>query len=189
MKSIIRTLFLGCFLISFTGYGQEENHDKSEHNEHESHFHKHSIAILLNHTLIGTGVNDEGSSKTISVPSWAINYDYHFDHRWSLGLHNDIIAESFIVENEQEDEEFLERETPIAVVAVGAYRPVAGLALELGTGIEFEKNENFGLIRIGAEYGIEIPQLKMEAIFGIDYDILFDAYDAFNIGIGLAKFF
>ena len=189
MKAIVKILCVALLFSGWQTFAQEEHQNNNEKDHDDEHFHKHSIAILLNHTFIGTGLDDEGGSKTISVPSWAINYDYHFDHRWSLGLHNDIILEKFIVENKVEGEEILERETPIAVVAVGSYRPIVGLALELGTGIEFDKNENFGLLRLGAEYGIEIPQLKMEAIFGIDYDILFDGYDALNIGIGLAKFF
>ncbi|MGK0323852.1 MAG: hypothetical protein ACJAR4_001897, partial [Psychroserpens sp.] len=39
------------------------------------------------------------------------------------------------------------------------------------------------------EYGIEIPIKEMEVIFAFNYDVIFVAYDSFNLGIGIAKKF
>jgi len=178
IKNILNTIF---FFMTFLSYSQE--HKVNEHEE----INHHSISFLISHTIITEGI--ENNEKTlVSVPSWAINYNYSFNEKWAIGLHNDIIIEDFVIEKNK-DEEIIERSTPIASIIVGTYKIIEGFGIELGVGMEFEKSENFGVARIGAEYGIEIPNKKLEVLFAIDYDILFDAYNSFNLGIGIAKLF
>lgn len=176
-KQLVLPFFI---LIGFFGFSQDEFEDSEE-------FHHHSIAVLINHTTIFEGL--KGGEKTaISVPSWALDYSYSFNEKWSLGLHNDIIIENFLIEKSS-DGETIERNTPIASVIVGAYKLTEHFGVELGAGMEFEKDENFALARIGAEYAIEIPKHNLEVLFALDYDIIFEAYNSFNIGFGIAKLF
>jgi hypothetical protein len=57
-----------------------------------------------------------------------------------------------------------------------------------GPGIEFEKNENFGVIKTGVEYSIEIPK-NWEIGFGIEYDWKLRGYSSWLAGIGISKIF
>ena len=181
MRPFKKVVLLSILFITFLSYSQE-----NEANEHEELNH-HSISFLISHTIITEGI--EGDEKSlISVPSWALNYNYSFNEKWAIGLHNDVIIEDFVIEKNK-DEEIIERSTPIASIIVGTYKITEGFGIELGVGMEFEKSENFGVARIGAEYGIEIPNKKLEVLFAIDYDILFNAYNSFNLGIGIAKLF
>ena len=174
----LKILFFLCFGV--LSYAQEhiENHETT---------HKHSIGLLISHSTIFEGI-ESGEKSTISVPSWAINYNYIFNVKWSIGLHNDIIIENFLIEKTS-DGEVIERKTPITSIIVGTYKITEHFGIELGAGMEFEREENFGVARLGAEYSIEIPKHNLEVLFGLDYDFVFGAYNTLNIGFGLAKLF
>lgn len=172
-------LILIFFLLPLTGISQEEK-------EEEEQFYHHSIGIFLSHSYISQGrVN--GDKQWLNAPSWALNYNYNFNENWSLGWHNDIIIEEFIVEDVREDNKLLERSFPFSTMLVGTYKPKENWGFALGGGVEFEENESFGLIRLGIEYGIPIPGPRLEVLFSLNYDILIDAYDSINFGIGIAR--
>lgn len=175
LNILICTIILFASLSSF---GQEEESEDFKH---------HSISVLLSHSIIFEGL-ENGKKTTISLPSWALNYNYNFNEKWAIGLHNDIIIENFNIEKTSGGET-IERSKPITALLVGTYKIAESIGLELGAGMEFEKNENFAVTRIGAEYGIEIPKFNMEVLLGFDYDIIFDAYNSINLGIGIAKKF
>jgi hypothetical protein len=182
MKLNKNFIYVLVIFISFNLYSQE----KFETEKAEK-FHHHSIAILISHTRINEGFSN-GKKNAFSEPSWALNYNYAFNEKWELGLHNDIIIENFQVEKTSGGK-IIERKKPITSVIVGGYKITKAFGVELGVGMEFDKDENFELARIGVEYGIEIPEPKLEVLFVIDYDIIFDAYDSFSVGIGIAKLF
>ena len=173
--------------------GQEapyKQHKKSEEDHGESHssFHRHSIAVFLSHTFISQGIRDNDRDWLVA-PSWGLFYNYHLSEKWAIGLHGDLIIEEFVVEDRRGEFEDLERSFPFSTLIVGSYRVSEHWAFALGGGAEWEKNENFAMIRFGAEYGIQVPAFNMEIIFALNYDVLIDAYDSFNIGIGVAKLF
>ena len=70
------------------------NAQETEHEEEKSKK-RHSIAVLVSHTQIAEGIKGE-DKKWISVPSWGIDYNFEINERWAVGLHNDIIVESFL---------------------------------------------------------------------------------------------
>ncbi|WP_250435535.1 hypothetical protein [Hanstruepera flava] len=180
INNIKKNLILSFLFASFLGFSQEEKSNPEE-------FHRHSISILIGHTTIFQGF-ENGKRKIESEPSWAINYNYAFNEKWAIGIHSDIIIENFVVEKTSGDE-ILERNTPITSLIVGTCKIFDGFGVELGGGLEFDKNESFGVARIGAEYGIEIIKHNLEVLLSLDYDIVIDAYDGLNIGIGIAKLF
>lgn len=182
MKVYRNFIYILVFFISFGVFSQE-----NIETEKDEEFHHHSIALFLNHTRINEGFSD-GKKNAFSVPSWALNYNYAFNEKWEIGLHNDIIIENFQVESTSGGE-IIERKKPITSVIVGIYKITKAFGVEFGGGMEFDKDKNFGLARIGVEYGIEIPKPKLEVLFVMDYDIIFDAYNSFTVGIGIAKLF
>ena len=142
----------------------------------------------MSHSFISQGKID-GDREWLAVPSLALNYNYKISEKWSIGLHNDIIIESFVVEHEEPDEDILEREHPISNLIVGSYKLSEPWSLAFGAGAEWEKNETFALLRFGTEYGLELKNESLELLFAFNYDLLIDAYDSFNLGIGIAKRF
>jgi hypothetical protein len=183
MTMIKRILLTSSFLlfITFVVKAQEEHHDEG----HETAHKKHSIALFIGHTHVSKGVR-ENDRKWLVLPSWGLDYNYHFNHKWALGLHNEMIVETFAVEDS--GGETLERSRPFATTLVATYKLSEWLGAMFGGGGEFSKEENFGMFRMGLEAGIELPH-DFELLFTTNYDVKIEAYDSWNLGMGIAKKF
>ena len=164
--------------FSATIYSQK----KESNNLHKS---RHSIALVISHTQINEGFDEDGKKQWLSLPSWGINYNYIFSNRWSLGVHTDIIIEDFKVEKVTRNGEIIERSYPIASAIVASYNFSENFNFLFGSGMEFAKESNYFLIRSGLEYGIHINQ-KLEFIANVINDYKFNAYNSWGIGAGLA---
>ena len=35
------------------------------------------------------------------MPSWSLNFDYWISNKWAIGVQNDLILESFIIEDHE----------------------------------------------------------------------------------------
>ena len=157
--------------------------------EHGKHFHHHQIGIVLGHAHLSNGVK-AGEKQWQILPSFGINYNYWFNEEWSLGLHTDIVIESYEVERHlgSESIEVLERETPVAPALMLGYKPHKHFSFLLGPGYEIEPEENLILIRVETEYSIEMAEgLEFEA--GIGYDLRIDAFDSWSTVLGIARSF
>ncbi|MCC9063860.1 hypothetical protein [Flavobacterium piscisymbiosum] len=151
----------------------------------------HQIAISINHVHVFEGRDDEGNREVLSLPAWGVDYTFQFHKNWAIGLHTDFVIEKFKVEKvyaNDDDKETVERSYPIAPALMGIYKPSESWSFLLGFGGEFAKEENYFLTRVGAEYGYELP--KNWEIFGtFSYDLKWNAYDSWGIGLGIAKNF
>lgn len=185
-----KRFYLFTILILIFSAGTLQAQEGEEHGEHhgenEEH-HKHSIGLFVSHTtIISNGFSDGGRDR-FTVPSWGLTYNYHFSEKFSLGLHTDLIMESFFIETEEDN--IIERELPVATVLVSGFRIAKNFKFAFGAGVEWEKNENFALFRFGLDYVFPIPSLGMEAGIFADFDVVIDGYDSSAIGIGLVKLF
>jgi hypothetical protein len=162
-------------------FAQEEKTEESEKGTHR-------ISLALSHVNVSQGVKDSGS-KWLSIPAWSLDYDYWLSNKWAIGLHTDIIVEDFVVKADlTEEDETLERSSPIAPAAVGIYKPTKHSSFLFGVGAEFAKEENLFLNRIGYEWGTEITG-NWELGLSACYDFRWNAYDSFLIGIGISRKF
>ena len=192
-------LNIACILQS---YGQEhevnieESHKETTH--HEVHK-KHLISASLNHTVIFSAIKDGEAASNIILPSFGLNYTYSFNHKWAIGLHNDIILEDFIVKGNEtdqsksnsksnEDNAIIERETPVAACIMAIYKPIPNLGLMAGLGREFSSHEDYTVIRFGIEAPYHLPN-NWELFGVVTYDINIDAYQSLTYGIGIGKLF
>jgi len=151
----------------------------------ESERPKHRITVMMANSHIPSADNIDGQNAVFIAPTWALNYDYWISEKFAVGVHSDLIIQKFEIKNREDDLE-LERSFPLAVCAVGIYRPFENWSLIFGGGQEFEKNENFAMICLGVEYGIELPK-EWELSFNLIYDNKIDAYDTWMFGIGFSK--
>lgn len=165
----------------------EQHVQNPEHNEEHSQEHphaKHMISVEIGHTHLSEGVR-AGEKQWITVPSWAINYNYSLTDKWKVGLHTDIIIENFEVEAHG-DSETIERSKPVSVVGIIGYKPLHHLGVGMGVGFEYAPEETFTVIRLGIEPGFPINH-KWEAVFSMVYDIKIDAYNSWSMGVGFAR--
>lgn len=180
--SFVIVFLLSCLLAETIVAQESEEKAFSPH---------HQIGISINHVHVFEGRDDEGNREVLSLPAWGVDYTFQFHKKWAIGLHTDFIVEKFKVEkvyaNDKENET-IERSYPIAPAIMGIYKPSESWSILLGFGGEFAKEENFFLTRVGAEYGYELP--KNWEIFGtFSYDLKWNAYDSWGIGLGIAKNF
>ncbi len=158
--------------------------------EQESMKGKHVLSLQLAHTHVSQGVQD-GESTWLALPSWCFDYDYWIGKRWAIGLHTDIIIESFEVKDHLNTDDnatttVMERTTPFSAVPMVTFKPHKHSSFMLGAGGEFAKEENLFLMRAGYEWGFELPR-SWELNFGVSYDFRWNAYDSFTYGVGISK--
>jgi hypothetical protein len=174
--------FIFCFYVnnSFAQHREESN---------ESFHPEHRLSVVISHAQVFEGRDIDGNRKVLTLPSWGLDYTYMFKQKWGIGLHTDIITETFEVEKHLESGgsgEVIERSRPIAPALMGIFKPNKHWSFLFGAGIEFAKEENFFLNRAGVEYGAELPR-GWEVFGSLSYDIKWNAYDTWVLGLGISK--
>lgn len=190
MRTLLSSLMLILLSISPT-LGQEIERLRASGDEEVFHPY-HSIALILGHANVREGVT-EGNKRWLGLPSWGLDYNYHFHPRWAIGLHTDLILEEFVVERHLqggEESEAIERSFPVAPAVIATYRfgKRRRGGILLGPGVEFASGETFFLTRVGIEYVAELPK-EWEILASLIYDAKWNAYDSFILGIGVGKAF
>lgn len=175
-------LVVFCF-FSLNCFSQHEQEAKKP-------FHpEHKLSVVISHAQVFQGRDINGNKQVLSLPSWGLDYTYQFTPKWGIGLHTDIITETFEVEKHLSsggDAQVIERAYPVAPALMGIYRLNHHWSFLIGAGVEFAKEENFFLNRAGVEYAAELP--KGWEVFGsLSYDIKWSAYDTWLIGLGISK--
>jgi hypothetical protein len=163
-----------CFVYSQTDHQEGVEHKQSPH----------SISFSMSHTHISQGVKTNGA-KWLILPSFGFDYNYKFSSDWSLGIHNDLLVETYkILTSDGETE--LERTRPKVSILTAGFKPGKHLTYQIGVGGEFAKEENFFLTRIGIEYGHEVSE-NIEVFTNLVYDLKWGNYDSFVIGFGVTR--
>lgn len=186
-------LFYGQLLFAQEHEAHEQHQENSKHSHKHSQehpHHRHLISVEIGHSHASDGIR-RGERGWITLPSWAINYNYLLADKWILGLHTDIIIENFEVKalhSGHDESGVIERTRPVSVVGVVAYKPIHRLAIITGAGFEYAPEETFTVIRLGVEPSIPLND-RWEVIFSMVYDIKVDAYNNWAMGAGLGFMF
>lgn len=188
-KGLICILCIGFSLTTTINFAQHtESKKENEHPEEHHELKKHTVSAVLSHTHINSAKENKNGSNWIAAPSFCINYNYNFNHKWSVGLHNDIIIENIDLEHTHEGGEGIIRQRPISMAIMGTYKPFKHLAFLAGGGVELSKHEDFAVIRLGVEAPMHLPN-NWEVFGSLTGDIGIDSYDSVTFGIGFAKLF
>ena len=180
LKLFFTMLFM--FGLTYISVAQEQEETDESH-------HKNVISISLAHALIKQNI--ENGTKDWLIPAFMVDYNHFINEKWLVGIHSDFLLESFEIERFNSDgteDVILEREYPVLVVGAVSYIPVHHLAVIAGGGMEFEKEENFAVLRLGIEPYLNISE-KWDMIFNLTYDIKINGYDTWTIGVGIARLF
>ena len=206
MKTFRQLIFALVLLISSNSlFSQEIEQEAKEESEADSKFEKHhreseeethhSVSFMIGHAHINTAVKDGKDNEWLTIPSFGLYYKYKLDEKWGIGVQTELLLEEFEIaassslENGGELEiETIERNRPFSVTLMGYYELHHHLILMLGGGGEFSTEENFALVRLGVDIPI-IEKYGWEAFGTFVYDINIDAYNSFNLGFGISKFF
>ena len=173
---ITLSLFLSLPLIS-------QEHNDPAVNEHHGMKGSHRLTFGIGHTHISEGKVD-GKTEWVATPSFTLNYDYWLSNKWAIGLQNDLILESFVIESH--DEELIERSYPLATVPILIFKPGERFALIAGVGAEFSKGHTLTMTRLGMEYGWHIPN-NGEVGLALVWDGKWNYYNSWGLAITISK--
>ena len=187
-----RIFFILCLcLIPFALKAQEESEHHEGHGEATHEFRHHKIGIMIGHSHVSQGVVEDGRKFQV-LPSWEFAYSYSFNHKWFLGVSVDVILEDFEVErigkSGDNPDDIILREKPVAPALTGGFRPTKHSTFALGIGAEFASGETFFLTRFSYEWATEINE-RWEFLVPLTYDLRWNAYDVWNLGVGVAYMF
>ncbi|SNR52214.1 hypothetical protein SAMN06265371_104255 [Lutibacter agarilyticus] len=182
-------LLLGVLLISTTLFAQhsEEELENNSHNEgtHTVSHGKNMIAIDygIDHIKEGVKHGDAIDEEGHWVSSIGIDYFRGISEKWGVGVKFDIQLGHYIIPHKEN----LERENAFIALAVGSYKILPKWGVFAGAGVEFEKNENLGVIRVGTEYLFHLKHGWAIPV-GFFWDIK-EGYDVYAFTVGIAKHF
>lgn len=179
MNGFITVLFI---IIAMTATAQEA--EKTAAKEEETIKGTHRLTLVLGQSHLSEGIMENGKKGWKVIPSWGLDYDYWVSNHWAIGLHNDMIIETFAVA--EKEGKIIERSRPFASVATALFKPDKHLTYIVGMGGEFSKEENFALTRLGIESGWEMKN-NWEFNISLLYDIKWNGYNSWLIGFGISK--
>lgn len=182
MKYYLKALLvLALLLINFTTYAQ----DNSSMQDTANHGLKGTsrLTLGLGHTHVSEGQKD-GKTQWLALPSWSINFDYWLNNKWAIGLQNDIILESFVIEDH--GNELIERSYPVSIVPVAIYKSGNHLSLIGGVGAEYSKGHTLALTRLGMEYGFHLNN-NWEIGTALVWDGKWNYYNSWGLAITVSK--
>lgn len=182
-KKILLSVII-IFLFTINGISQETQKDETK--EESNMKGSHRLSLLIGHSHLSQGVMDNGKKGWKVIPSWGLDYDYWISNHWAVGVQNDMMIESFEVEDHEKN--VIERTRPFSSVASVIFKPKKHLGFVFGMGGEFASEENFALTRLGIESGWE---MKNNWEFGVtlSYDIKWNGYNSWVVAMGVSKIF
>lgn len=171
-KTLISYFFFFTILSLFS-----QQSDAIDHKQNESYF---RVSLGLAHTYLPE--ETANGTKNLILPSFALDIEYWINHKWGIGLHNDLELLNFEVK--VEDQIFIEREFPVLLTLDVLWKPYKNAVLFLGPGIELEPIKNYFVFRAGFEY--EIPfSVNWDLSPLIFYDMRDGAYNTLTIGLAV----
>ena len=136
--------------ISIRLSAQEEHQTHDENPAHEEHnFQHHRLALFTGYALIQGAIDADGKKQPKIIPVLGIDYEYSFNHKFGLGLLNDLELAHYSIEDDHQ--EYIERNYAFVSSLVFLYEPIIGWSLFAGPGYEFERHHGYALIKIGTE--------------------------------------
>ena len=175
LRLILLLVFIGIYA---SAPGQDEAHHKAASHRGLR------VSTAIGHTFLPRDTQ-EGKSMVI-LPSFGLDVEYWFTHKWGIGLHNDLELQTF--EIQENEETIIEREFPVLITLDVLFRPMKRLSIYAGPGIELERSQNFFVTRLGIEYEIPIGN-GWDVFPAVFHDVRKGAYDTYSLNFGVAKTF
>lgn len=141
------------------------------------------LTLGLGHTHISQGVIEE-KTRWLVAASWSLNFDYWISDKFAIGLQNDVVMESFKIEDKEQ--ETIERKYPWSIVPVAIYKPGKRFSLLGGIGYEVAAGKNLTLTRLGMEYGFHIPG-NWEVGAALVWDNKWKYYNSWGLAFTVSK--
>jgi len=164
-------------MLTFTSTAQNEVKNRDSHKS-ESHF---RVSMAVAHTLLPERTTK--GTQNLVLPTFAFDIEYWLNHKWGIGLHNDLELLNFEVV-ESHDEVTIEREFPVLITLDVLWKPIKNFVVFTSPGIELEPNTNYFVFRMGCEYEFPFSE-KWDLAPLVFYDMRDGAYNTITFGLGV----
>ncbi len=172
------------FVMAHIAFGQHAEHTTLPAKiDHAGMKGSSRLTLGLGHTHVSEGKRD-GKTEWLAMPSWSFNFDYWLSDKWAIGLQNDLILESFKIEDHEG--EIIERSYPWAMVPVALYKPGKHFTFIGGIGAEFSKGHTLTMTRLGVEYGFHLPK-NWEVGAAFVWDGKWKYYNSWGLAFTVSK--
>jgi hypothetical protein len=176
----MKLIFLLLLLIqSLLAQSQPE----AEREESEGMDGRHRLTIGLGHTYLAQAKID-GRSSWVPEASWSVDYDYWLSDRWGLGVQNEWILETFVVDDGGSRQ--IERENPWAIVPVALFKVSEHWTFLGGVGVELSGSESITMTKLGVERGLHLPKNWEVGIVGV-WGGKWGFYNSWGLALTLSK--
>ena len=176
-----RKLLTSVFFMLAVQFVFGQDHEIDDHHDFK-HF---RIAALLGHAFIPEAKTETASF--ILIPTFGLDIQYWFNHKWGIAFKNDIEFAEYLVEDNGEESEDIKRKYPFIVALPVLFSPWerTHFTFILGPGIEFSNGKNFSVIRMGVG-----SEFKLGKDWDFSPELIYDLKDGhinsltFALGVG-----
>lgn len=182
MNKIKKLIFFIVSLSCLTTLGFSQHKHSSQITEPILH---HEIDAFIGNAHIPTATL-ENSTATVILPNVGLNYKYWFDERFAIGWYNNLLARTFTINSDTNQE--VEKKYPFATTIVGVFRPWKKLGFFAGPGLLIDNTGSQFVVRLGLEYGFALsndwyitPRFMFDSIGG--------EIESYTLGISIGRNF
>ena len=174
---------ISILLICLKGVAQDEKaHSSMPHHEIPNW----KLGFSMLHAYLPAGSHEEQNKSLFVVPAIGLELFYTINPRWGIIWTNEVTMQSYLVNNEKEDN--LEREFPVVSAIVANYHIGKRFYINAGPGIEIEKHKSFFIFRAGMEYELLIAE-GWDVVPAIHYETKQGKFGTVYLGITIARHF
>lgn len=161
--------FFSVVLLSYTSlYAQHENESESKM-EQETEA-SNVVGFFAGNTII--------TQSGFKLPTIGFEYVREITPRVGIGLSAELELGSHVIQKDEEGDVVseVEREAAVLILPSVFVRVYKGLIVTAGYGVEFERNENLALMKLGFEYKLRMhdPNWMILPQVSWDHTKLFD---------------
>jgi len=163
--------------------GQHTEEEPDIHPKEISHW---KLGLSISHAFLPSGSHDNFNEKLLIVPAIGIELFYNINQKWGIIWANEVTMQSYVVNNEKEDN--LQREFPFVSALVANYHIGKRFYINAGPGIEIEKHKSFLIFRAGIEYELVISE-GWDVAPAIHYETKQGKFGTVYLGVTIARHF
>ncbi len=177
----IKTLIISLLLILTFQFAIAQNEHEDAHHDFK-HF---RVAALIGHAFSPEANTD--TSSFLLIPTYGLDIQYWFNHKWGIALKNDLEIAEYSVEDSSKN---IERQFPFIMALPVLFSPWerSHFTFIAGPGIEIESHKNFSVMRLGVGSEFEIGN-HWDFSPEIIYDLKNGHINTLTLALGVGKRF
>ncbi|MGI9546193.1 MAG: hypothetical protein ACR2MM_03070 [Flavobacteriaceae bacterium] len=145
---------------------------------------KYQLVLVLGYTHIPEARTEGETTESENLPTIGLDFFYRIHEKWKLGIVLDLELNKYEVDFEGDR---LRRETAFITGIVAGFEILPRWGIIFGPGLEFERNKNLFLLRLGMEYAFELGR-SWEILPAINFDFKKE-FNTYSLGLGIGKRF